>query len=693
MELTTEYSPWFLILCVALGTGASWVLYRSSEARYEWSKSLVWLLAVLRAAVISAVAFFLLGPLVRYMTQEIQQPIVVIAHDGSLSMVSSADSTQVRSELVDRLLDLKENLSEDNEVRTFTFGERVREGLESQQIDKQTDIGDLFQEIENRYAGLNLGAVVISSDGIRNKGRDPLYISESLGVPIYTVSVGDTTIRTDLILADVDHNRITYKGNEFPIVVRYQANHLSGKSTNVVVYDEGNEVARAAIRLKGDPAIGETVLLVEAASPGIRRYTVELEVVNEEVNLSNNSTVLYIEVLDDRQKVLVLGEAPHPDIKAVSDALATNENYEVIRKFVGESDLRPEDHDLIVLHQIPGQAMPRNLLANAIAKKIPFWYFISSGTDLKALEKMSGGIMVAGSNGTSSDVQASLNESFQSFKLEPGDKAAIARFPPMQVPFGEHRKRASFHAVLNQRIGAVETDYPLLSVGEQDGVRYATMHGEGFWRWRIYDHAQNGTHELTNRIVNKVAQYLAVQEDKSQFRVIADQRFDENERVTFRAELYNDNYEAVNDPEVELQITDEEGNKTPFTFSRIGSGYRLDIGTLPAGRYAYQASTSLADEDMTAKGEFTVNSLLAERVNLVADHQLLAAISERTGGVQVGLDGISEIASAIGTKEEVVSRSISRSSLNDLVEIRWLFYLLLGLFTLEWALRRRNGAY
>lgn len=693
MQLTTEYSPWFIPICILLGVIVSWFLYRRSAKRYEWHKGLVALMAIARGTAIALLAFFLLGPLVRYMQREVQKPIIVVAHDGSASLSLAADSAAVKERLYGGLQALVASLEEDYEVRAFTYGERVREGLDVGQADKQTDIGELFKELDNRYSGLNLGAIILDSDGIYNRGRDPLYASEIAGVPIYTIALGDTTIRTDLVLTDVDHNQITYKGNEFPIIVRYKADHLSGRRSAVVVYDGNKEVARKEVVLSGDPAVGEIPILVKAEKAGIRRYSIQLLEISGEVNTANNATVIYIEVLDDRQKILLLAAAPHPDLAAIGDAIASNENYEVSRKLVADQDVRPENYDLIVLHQLPTRQPPKSLLANAFAKKVPIWYVVGTGSDLDQLEKLPGGIRIKGANRSTNDVQAAVSPTFQSFKLSTQESRAIERFPPMQVPFGEHGIKASFASLLNQRIGTVETDYPLLSLGEDDGTRYAVLHGEGIWRWRIYDHAQNGSHDVTNKLIGKIVQYLAVKENKSKFRVLTEQRFDENEHIVFTAEIYNDNYEAVNDPEAELKLTDEEGGQTPFTFSRTAEGYRLDAGTLPAGSYRYVASTELNGERMSAKGEFTVRSLLAEKVNLVADHDLLASISERSGGNMVSLNDISKIAEEIGAKKDVVSKSISRATLNDLVEIKWIFFVLLALLTLEWALRRRNGAY
>jgi hypothetical protein len=45
----------------------------------------------------------------------------------------------------------------------------------------------------------------------------------------------------------------------------------------------------------------------------------------EEFTAQNNSRDAYIEVIDGKEKILLLAAAPHPDIKAIKSALEKNE--------------------------------------------------------------------------------------------------------------------------------------------------------------------------------------------------------------------------------------------------------------------------------------------------------------------------------------------------------------------------------
>src|SRR5690606_37044315 len=113
----------------------------------------------------------------------------------------------------------------------------------------------------------------------------------------------------------------------------------------------------------------------------------------------------------------------------------------------------------------------------------------------------------------------------------------------------------------------------------------------------------------------------------------------------------------------------------------------------PAGRYTWSAATTLDGDRLTAKGEFLVKPLVAERLNTVADHGLWRKMAARTGGIATTPADMGRIAEALQAKPELAARSYSHSRFSDLIGLRWIFFLLLGLLTLEWLLRRRSGAY
>ncbi|MEO8588146.1 MAG: hypothetical protein ABI432_02165 [Flavobacteriales bacterium] len=694
MNLTTAHSLWLAPLCLLLGIGLAWILYRRAEGREGFSRNLSLVLGTCRALVIAFIAFFLLEPMVRILVREVRKPVVVIAHDGSSSLMAAGDTTTLRSAYKEELERLSEALGDKYEVRTFTYSKTMGEGLDFAQGGALTDISDVFREVYDRFSGPDLGAVIIDGDGIYNRGRDPRLDAARLGVPIHTIALGDTTVRPDLVLKAVEHNRISYLGNDFPLLARIEARHLKGVRTRITVLRDGAEIAAKELSVTGDPWIQEAAFSLKADRPGTQRYTVTVRPVDGEVTEVNNTQDIFVEVLDDRQKVLLLAAAPHPDLAAWRMALAGLEGYETELAYAADFTGTVEQYDLIVLHQLPStRDRIEPLLQRAAQKGIPLCFVLGAGTDFNVFNTQGAGVRVAGAQSAFTDAQATISKEFTYFTMDAEEVRAIERFPPLQVPFGQYEPDRAASVLAQQRIGVVRTGYPLIAFTQQTERRLATICGEGMWRWRLADREQNGSTERFDRLVHKIVQFLALKVDKSRFRVTHPPEFAETDPILFTAELYNVSYEAVNTPEASILLKDDEGREYPYTFSRTGNTYRLDAGRLPAGHYTWLASTGLDGQRLTASGQLQVHALVAEGLTTVADHVLLADIAARSGGTMVHPGALSTLEEAIRGRKEIAARSYAHASFSDLIGLRWIFFALLALLTLEWALRRRNGAY
>jgi len=228
---------------------------------------------------------------------------------------------------------------------------------------------------------------------------------------------------------------------------------------------------------------------------------------------------------------------------------------------------------------------------------------------------------------------------------------------------------------------------------QDENNKTAVMAGEGIWRWRMQDFLKNINHQAFDELINKTVQFLSVKEDKSKFRIFTQNRFLENEEIQLNAELYNDSYELVNDPEIKIDLIEENGGKYSFVFNRTTNSYILNAGILPAGFYNYKASVQFGTKNYVETGKFQVNQLLLEANSTVANHQLLQNIAQKFGGKLYYPNQIADISKAIKTNSDITSIIYEENDLKELISLKWIFFVLLTLLSLEWFLRKRNGAY
>lgn len=269
----------------------------------------------------------------------------------------------------------------------------------------------------------------------------------------------------------------------------------------------------------------------------------------------------------------------------------------------------------------------------------------------------------------------------------------VQRFPPLAAPFGEYAADGSAQALFTQRIGNVETDDPLLVFSNMSGRKVGTLVGEGVWRWRMRDHEDNGSHEVFDRLLSKMVQFLALKTDKSQFRVNTDNRYHEDDAVIFSAELYNESYETINGPEVEMTITDQDGKRYEYQFNRTESAYRLNAGAFKEGNYRYKARVSAGGKVLEAEGQFMVAAIRMETTRTTADHALMYRLAERSGGEMVYPRQVEMLAERIDERDDIRNVMYEQTWFKEVIHLRWLFALLLALLSMEWFLRKRQGAY
>jgi hypothetical protein len=91
-------------------------------------------------------------------------------------------------------------------------------------------------------------------------------------------------------------------------------------------------------------------------------------------------------------------------------------------------------------------------------------------------------------------------------------------------------------------------------------------------------------------------------------------------------------------------------------------------------------------------GQFLVKSQNQEAQNLTADFSLLRKLSFETGGRFYKVEQLSVLASDLG-KAKAASLIHSEETFNQLINLKWVFFLLLTMISVEWFLRKFMGSY
>lgn len=658
------------------------------------SKSLIYVMAAFRFLAVTIIAILLLTPLLKSNFREVEKPIVVVAHDNSESIIVNKDSAFYNNEYKEAYNKLKRELADKYELTSFTFNENTTISDELDFSGKQTDMSSLFDELDNLYNNRNVGAVILASDGLYNKGRNPLYSAGKLKFPVYTIALGDTNVHKDIILTKVNNNRYAYLGNTFPLEVIVDARQCRGRSTKLTISSDDGVLFERNIDINNNQFNTTVPVLLEAKEVGLQKFSIELARTDGEISYSNNRLDVFIEVLDARQKVLILANSPHPDVGALKRAIEINDNYEVEVALVEKLEKKLNSFNLVILHQLPSKkAESRNVMLELQNSDVPVIYIVGQQTDLAAFNNAETGLKITDSRSNVNEATAIPEQNYSLFTISDNLRRSFSKLPPMVAPFGDYKVSGAAHVMLKQKIGLVETSQPLLLFNEQNERKVGVIAAEGIWKWSMGDYSLNGNHDLFNEFISKLVQYSSVKTDKSLFRVTGKNHFFENEPILFDAELYNESYELINEPEVNIKITNSEGKAYPFVFSRTTDAYRLNAGNLPVGEYKYEASVTSGEKVHKETGAFSVSALQVEATNTVADHQLMFSLANQTGGQMYYPSQLEQLTQEVLSREDIKPVIYNHKRLDDVIHEKWIFFLILILIALEWFLRKRSGAY
>lgn len=685
-----ESHPAYILLCVALGLGFAFLLYRAS---HPWSKTWNQILFGVRAVLASFLLFLLLGPIVKQINNLLEKPLFVLLYDNSASVKETSDSLIVESlrvKMNETALMLEEQ-GYDVKITDLSGSE-----IENPVFDASTsDLSGALKKISNRFEGSKIGGVILVSDGIYNEGISPLY--PSYNFPVNTIGVGDTSQRTDVYIKDIAYNKIVYQGNKFPLRVEVMVKNLPNQSINVSLLQKGKVLDQQSKNSSGDQ------LLVYDFQPlaqdqGIQKLDVQVEIKEGESNTRNNRASVFIEVVEGKKKILMIASSPHPDIKALREVVDKNPNYEFLLHIPGveelDRSLLPEEIGLAIFHQAPDlRGKTRSIFEQFVTSKTSLFFIIGSQTDLQQLAKQNMPVKFDATPRDYDEVTPGTNSAFSQFLVSAETNAIIQNYPPVSVPFGKLKIPGNVTPLLYQRVGSVTTEKPLLFLDVQDSRKICVMMGEGLWRWKLNEFDRFESSVAFDEVFGKLIQYLSTTDDKRKFRSYpVKQEFSDTEAVVFESQVYNDIFEPVYGNTIDIEVTDESGKKTQYKYTTSQGNVRYQIGGLKEGVYKYKSKTDLNQKTEEVRGEFAVIQRQAELQNLTADFDLLRKLSDNTGGHFFPASKLDELK---GELQKMEAKSIihSEESYEALINLKWIFWALLLMVSVEWFARKYFGSY
>lgn len=693
MHFYAENSFFWVLPIAIFAFGVSLFLYNKQTWLEELSfKGWKWILVTLRFITITILFLLLLDIFVEKNEKDVQKPIIIGLIDNSTSIKNYKDSLKVKTEIQKLLNQYELSFKNDYDLRFYTIGDSLKFGQELDLKDPLTNISEAIENVYDMYNGSNLGAVILISDGNYNQGMNPFYsINRFVNTPFYTVGIGDSLVKKDLFIKSVSLNKVAYLDDKFPVEIEVGANKFSNHSAFVRVYESSELLAEKKIKIGNlEESFQKNVFLLDAKKVGLNQFRVVIENAQQEYTYKNNSRLFQIEVVEKKNKILFVSDAPHPDISALRSVLENEQQNDV--EVINSSDWlnRNDDVSLVICHE------PGLLYNNVFLKKIKqtnqpiLWMAgLQSGADV--LNKLNLGFNFNLRYQTE-EAQSTLNSNFELFELSHELKTLIPNLPPLTIRFGQIKSGGKNTILLKQNIGGVVKEEPIISFVNNGNHKVCFIYGEGLWKWKMTDYVLNESHESFNELFSKITNYLIVQNDDSPLKIIIPEQVTSQDELVVKATFYNASNKLINKPKLNFSCK-YDGVTNNLEFDKNDDFYSLNLGNLRPGKYTWSCKLEYNGKDFFKNGEFIVEELTVEDLDSRTNKDLLLQIASKSKGVFYWLKNGEKVIENIKNESSVVSIFNDRIKINPLIDFYWLFICLIISVSLEWFLRRFLGSY
>lgn len=683
-ELNFELNPLWLVLFALVAGGFSFFLYFKYKS--DWPSWFNKLFFVVRFVLVFFLLFLLVEPFVKSVENTVEKPRINVLVDNSSSVSSSEEA--VRS-ILKELKGTSELLKESIDFEFFTLDASLTDSLRFTQ--KSTNISNALKSVSQATAGLNTVGTILISDGIVNQGLFLEGITSSQDV--FTVGVGDTSERKDVILKDLFVNKSTFLGNEFPIQASVLAKGFSGKITEVSLLVNGATVAKKKLKFTSEAELKEVSFKYVSRKKGFLKVGMKVQGLDGEVTVQNNQKSSFVKVNESKQKVAFVARNPHPDIKAIVSSINGLEKYEVdvFNLSFGKKKPQINDYDIFILHQLPCIKCGSDKLVKSILSTTkPRWLINGVNTRVRFFNEFSNSVSISKVRGVD-DVGGVVNSDFDLFQFSDLDLGWLKYAPPLSVPYASFTIKPESQVIMNQSVGTVASDKPLMVYKESAGVKELVMLGEGIWRWKMTESLEKTSTKNFDLLISKLMGLLNQSRKEDQFNVKStNEQYNVSNQPKFSVISKNQLGELIYDNEINLNLYKEKNKVASYSFKVSEDNSFYSIPEQDTGVYSFTANTVIGGKKFKEAGLFSVEDIQLESKNLQADFTGLRELASANSGIFYTQNRIDLLLGDL-KKKGYKNRILSSDSQLSFIDLFWPLLLLLLLVSGEWIFRKALG--
>lgn len=727
MSLSFQIS-WYVFLLAALtGAALSYVVYRYTVPPVP--RRLRFLLTALRSSALMLILLALCEPLLTVTRRSSSPAAIAVLADNSLSM-SLTDEAGDREKQLRALLTgtgMKQLATALHPV-FFSFSSSLREmNPDSLRLNgTTTDIASALASVK-RKSPTQLRAVMLLSDGNYNAGDNPLYEAEQFGLPVFSVGIGDSMEQKDIAVEKVLTNSIMYAHSFVSLDATIKAAGFQNRRLTVTLFEDRKQLDQRTLPLPPLTDAGAVEYPIHFSftpeEEGTKKYTVSVSPLEGEITKKNNAKSVFVKVLKNKMRIVVVAGAPGADVSAVMQSLRADPNVEsalfvqqpsgLFRNRPLQQSLREmlPSMDCVAFVGFPvatTSSATLQFLSEALSSRsLPLLFIAGRALSLQKLKLMDPYLPFT----TASDnieeqvvfphilpanqyhvlVQSTKNQ----MPAPPESPADWNMLPPVFSSLGTFKAKPGGLVLSTTKVQNVVIDNPLLIARSVAGAKSFAVTAYGIWRWRLLAAAGVETENFFDAWISNVVRWLVTREENKELQVVPSKEiFSQGETVDFLGQSYNANYQPVDNADIKVEMTSSTSSQRYETILQpLERGrYEGTIEGLPEGDYSFKAMARRDDQVIgMTHGRFSVGEQSVEFADTRMNKPLLQQIAALSGGSYTDAAQFEQMAQKIVSRFSTKPEEQISTSEFELWNLPAILSVIVALFGLEWLIRKRSG--
>lgn len=615
----------------------------------------------------------LLSPILYFSRERTKQPILLVMQDVSHSMETQTEGISKAKSLYEPMsLLIARYKDEGYKIAQYDFADGIEGGAENSLLGKS------LQEISKKEDISQIQAILLASDGWFRDGDYSLV--SRLGIPILALADTTSYVYGDLSITGLHTNRYAYRNESTILRAKVLATDYSGPA-KVNLYLAQNRISSKNLNLESGV---EEIAEFDYRFPqtGFFNYRVEVEPLDKEQRLGNNVYPGAIEVLSEKEHIVVFSDAPGWDNKFILDAVASNPRWQSISYqlrngvvYRGEEQVTlPADEQPVVIVIINNgnlrlDAQSRRYIEDRLKRGAGLLYQGLPILELSEYLPLMRSNIISPYQGF-----VQLSDAAEMYPMLSPLKREVSKLPPLDYYYTSVAAGSELLAVMNN-----PQKTPGIAVRHSANSRALSFCFLNLWRWQL----QSSDAAYQKMVVN-ILTWLS-NKALGSYSAIYKNSYMQGENVVIRLRAEDEIRSHDLDKNPKISIFDADGKLLIQDFMiRSNEEYTFSTELSHAGDYRFEISEAASDK--SSKGSFAISEMSVEARDFGFNLPLLGFLANQSRGKIIPINEIDKHqALAPVLKQEILRREI------NLYKMWYIPALFILSFCLELFFRRRWG--